>query len=239
VVIGACFDYFWNIFGSYYPIKNLKLSILIDAMVNILDDFFDEQMDKETKSLFILEYLRVFSTYSKTIDDPILEDLIASYFNKLITLAVAESLYMEKVKKESDLKKVVEYSKILLTLRGMDIDIFVEIATLNNKRLKNNQDLMKLARSFRAINIFKKDIGDIDYDRKQGQETLVTFMYSKDKEKLNSYVDLVLSELRKSSEAFLEKLISSKNDESRFIGNSFNNQMLENTKEAKNLIVNL
>ena len=51
-------------FGKFYPKKYIEISISIDAMINILDDLIDEDVDNKEKTLFMFEFLRVYSLYN-------------------------------------------------------------------------------------------------------------------------------------------------------------------------------
>ncbi len=163
-------------FGKFYPKKYLGISIFIDAMINILDDLIDEDVDDKEKTLFILELLRVYSLCnSRNIKEKI-QTAIGHDFNKLISLAIAEKIYQKMITKEKDIKKIIEYSIQIFGCRGADIDIFNEIALTDIKDNNAARKVKEMGRIFRAVNIFKKDIKDINYDKKMGTETIVTLM---------------------------------------------------------------
>ena len=48
-----------------YPIEILELSITIDAIVNLLDDIYDEILTKEKKAILVIELLRLIPFISK------------------------------------------------------------------------------------------------------------------------------------------------------------------------------
>ncbi|MBD3363226.1 hypothetical protein GF362_05890 [Candidatus Dojkabacteria bacterium] len=165
-------------FGELYPTSILQLSVNIDAMINILDDLLDENINNEIKTLYIFEFLRIFSIYSYKSKKIEINDLMGNYINKLITLAVSESYYLKQIKNNLDLEYVMQASIKTLTLRSLDIDVFVELVmqTLGIYD-KNEFNIIRMSsRLFRAVNILKKDIDDIDYDIKNEQETLVTYI---------------------------------------------------------------
>ncbi|MFC1678204.1 hypothetical protein ACFLZ9_00525 [Patescibacteria group bacterium] len=182
-------------FSKNYPEKITELSLTIDAMVNILDDFYDEKMSQDEKALYIIEYLRVFALYSNINPDKKIQKAVGLYFNKLITLAVAENIYLVQIKKEKALDKIIEYSAGLLLCRSMDIDIFNEVALVNYKDKKLANKTMLMGRIFRAINILKKDIVDIEYDKKNNLESVVTHVFDKKGKKFIQYIDGLVTHL--------------------------------------------
>jgi hypothetical protein len=163
-------------FDSDYPREVLGISVAIDAMINILDDLLDEDVAKKAKTLYILEYLRIFSLYSKTKPNPFIQECMFNYFNKLIMLAVFEGNVLKKVKEEKQTSKIIRYASKLLMIRAYDIDIFVEVVLDSLDIKKDREDILDIARAFRAINILKKDVIDIPYDLSHRQETLMTYL---------------------------------------------------------------
>lgn len=162
-------------FAGYYPEEYLKLSLLIDATVNILDDIYDENMSKETRGLYLVEFLRISSLYNLHKLTKNIQEAVGHYFNQLITLAVAEGVYFKMIENEKELDKIVKLSADLLLCRAQDINIFNEIALVNHQN--NEKESIKLiGRIFRAINILKKDVDDIDYDKSNNMVSVVTYM---------------------------------------------------------------
>jgi len=176
-------------FGRCYPKSLVEFSLKVDAMINILDDLFDESLSKEEKGIYILEYLRVFSLFCLSKSNRKFNREIGRYFNKLITLALAEGFLLEKIKNTPNPGEVVEISEVLLKLRGYDIDIFVEIALSGSKDLKQSFGIKKTFRFFRAMNILKKDILDIKHDKKFKQETVVTYLLERDGFDFSNYIE--------------------------------------------------
>lgn len=180
-------------FGRKYPNEVVLLSLLVDAMINILDDFFDEDLDKEAKKLYLVEYLRAFAVYSKIGLSKKLEKRMSLYFNKLIMLAMAEQMILKKIESLKELKVIVDLASKLLTSRSQDIDIFVEIAAEKQKISKKEAlNLQNMSRLFRAVNIFRKDILDIDHDLKNKQFTVVTEMHKRGASTYTSFIKELL-----------------------------------------------
>ncbi|MCD4694386.1 hypothetical protein K8R62_03445 [bacterium] len=166
-------------FGKKYPEKLSEISLLIDSMVNILDDFFDENLNKETRGQMLIEYLRIFSLFNYSFLNKKIQLSLGKYFNQLITLALAEDLYQNRILKNSNFEDIINDSVELLLCRGMDIDIFIEIALMDCKNRDTGEKIKKIARVFRAINIFKKDIKDINHDKKNNINTVTITILDK------------------------------------------------------------
>lgn len=185
-------------FGKFYPKKYIEISMSIDAIINILDDLLDEKINGKEKTLFILEFLRVYSLYnSRNIKEKI-QTAIGHDFNKLISLAIAEKIYQKMIAKEKNIKKIIEYSMQIFNCRGTDIDIFNEIALTDVKNNNAVRKVKEMGRIFRAVNIFKKDIKDINYDKKNGVETIVILMSLRKDHNFFEYTEKLLNK-------FLEK----------------------------------
>ncbi|MFC1649314.1 hypothetical protein ACFL2C_01195 [Patescibacteria group bacterium] len=180
-------------FAEFYPEIYFELSIQIDAMINILDDLLDEKLDHNSKITYVLEYLRVFSIYCLNHPKKEIQLNMSNYFNKLITLAIAEPGYIDIVSTQKDMNKIVSLSIELLMLRSHDVDIFVQIAASGCKDI----DYSSVKKSFgiyRALNILKKDIVDIDHDKKNKQSTMITHMLGRKNEyDFKDYVTQTLS----------------------------------------------
>jgi len=197
-------------FDKKYPTKNLEISLAADAMVNLLDDLLDEKLSDKEKELYVVEFLRVFAIYSKN-NIPSLNNWMGDYMNKLITLAIAEQVYQNQILKEKELKELAQKSKELLTCRGVDIEIFVQIALSTHKASNNVFDkMLNIARIFRGMNILKKDIHDIEHDIKIGNKTAVLLVLNKKNISFREYADeltkLLLEEQEKNIQSIAEGL---------------------------------
>jgi len=159
-------------FGAQYPEKYIDLSLYVDALINILDDFFDEDLTKEVKGMYIIECLRLMSLLISFSHLSKIQEELGVYFEKLITLALAEDFYEKKISQTEDYQKIIEFSAQLLLCRAQDIEIFTEIALLDYKNKEDKKSIIELSRIFRAINIFKKDINDREHDRSNNIKTV-------------------------------------------------------------------
>lgn len=181
-------------FANLYPKEVTRISIYIDTIINILDDLLDEKIDDENKKLYILEFLRVFSLYNYNHPPKEVQIYLGNYFNKLISLAVVENCYKNLASNKNKIKEIARCSIKVLDCRSMDIDIFNEIAILRNccnYTSIEKEKIIKAGRIFRAVNIMKKDIEDLDYDKKTGQDSVISKIADKEKYNLHEYALLI------------------------------------------------
>jgi len=175
---------------SNYPSNILKLSLSIDVIVNLLDDILDEEINKQDKILYVVELVRALAVYNCQKYEKNIQDSVANYFNKIIAIAVAENFYRNLIEKEDNTEKILDYSTKVYDCRSLDIDIFIEIPLLNlydNLEKENIKNIIKIGRIFRALNLIKKDIGDIEHDRKNDIWTAVMLLQNKG----NSFKDYI------------------------------------------------
>jgi len=165
--------YAYNVYKDEYPQDLLVLSLCIDAMINILDDFYDENLSKEKKQIYLIELLRVNSFINQHMPSLDLLNELGFYFDKLITLAVAENFSLAEMKRNDNEDFIKNTATSILLTRASDVDIFVQLAEYKN----NITSLVKDFRLFRALNILKKDILDLENDIASGQESVVTFLH--------------------------------------------------------------
>ena len=178
-------------FGSLYPSSYTSISLFLDALVNISDDIFDEPLEKKEISLYMAECLKLLSLLNSSPRISQLQPELGIYFSKLLSLVMAENFYKEKISQSRDDERILEDSAKLLLIRAQDIDIFTEIALLDFDSQKDLDLIKEIARIFRAINIFKKDIKDLDYDLSRNIKTIVTILRDKDIDFKNYTQDLL------------------------------------------------
>ncbi|MBN1169235.1 hypothetical protein JXA63_05085 [Candidatus Woesebacteria bacterium] len=170
-------EYVMEMFGKSYPGRFLMSSVMMDSMINILDDLYDENLTRDERKMYLIEYLRVVAIFNMLGHSERLQKSIGNYFDKLITLAVAEQAILKEIEKAKSMKKIVKLSNKLLLMRSHDIDIFVQMV-LEDKSV-NYLSLLDCARCFRSINLLKKDILDLQHDIDNDQPTLVTNLRSR------------------------------------------------------------
>jgi len=194
-----------QVMGDIYPQKTTSLSLSIDAFINILDDLLDENLDKPTKTAYIVEFIRIMAIFTSRISDSVQRERIERCFNKLISIAIGETIYRNLIKNENNTEKLIELVKEVYTYVSLDIDIFIELPLLEMSFEQNEiNKLVSLGRHFRMLNLIKKDIDDIEHDKKSGTDTGVTLALEKDnsKEIINSVADKIVSASR---QIFLDK----------------------------------
>lgn len=220
-------------FAEHYPEEYLKLSLYIDAMVNILDDIYDENMNKETRGLYLVEFLRIFSLYNLSELTKNIQEPLGHYFNQLITLAVAEGVYFKMIEGEKELDKIVKLSADLLLCRAQDIDIFNEIALVNYQNNKK-ENIKLIGRIFRAINILKKDVNDIDYDKSNNMVSVVTHISDRQDINFSEYLKKLANYLLEKAEKE-KSLIKDSDSKIKTPVNNFMAMIKENVSEIENL----
>lgn len=230
-----------------YPEGVVELSLTLDATVNILDDLLDETLTREVKGLFIgatycfpkqatlnesltkeekalyvVELLRLISNYTLLEKDIDTRTRVFDYYHKLIAVAVMEEVYYSRMKAAGDMEELLSNARGVYGVRSRDMDIFIEIPLL---RLKRNgeeiADTVRLARTFRCLNLVKKDIDDYGHDTSMGADTTITMLY-RDKRTFRKVVEELVDSYMKESESFkgscryrgrLAEIIASERDE--------------------------
>lgn len=162
-----------------YHMNSLKLSISIDAMINIFDDLFDENIEQHTKNFYLVEIFRMLANYHYQELDENLRFHVGNYFNKLIMIALLEKYFYDLMKNGKKDDYLLKNAAHVYDVRSLDIDIFVEIPLLASNTIQFKDDILKVARIFRALEIIKKDFLDVEYDLENGQDTLFTMFWNR------------------------------------------------------------
>jgi len=162
-----------------YPMNSLNLSISIDAMINIFDDLFDENLEKHIKNFYLVEIFRMLANYHYQEFDENLRFYVGNYFNKLIMIALLERHFYDLIKIGKKDDYLLKNAAHVYDVRSLDIDIFVEIPLMASNIIQFKDDLLKVARIFRALELIKKDFLDVEYDLENGQETLFTMFWNR------------------------------------------------------------
>lgn len=162
-----------------YSMDSLKLLISIDAIVNILDDLLDENLEEHVQNVYILEIIRILAYYHYQNTNDVLRYHIGNYFNKGIIIALLEKHFYDLIKNENRDKKLLEIAINVYNIRSLDIDIFIEIPLLASNTIQCKDVVLKVARIFRALELIKKDFLDVKHDLENGQETLFTMFWNR------------------------------------------------------------
>lgn len=148
-----------------YPDEILMPSIFIDASVNLLDDILDETLSKEQKGVYLVELIRVLAMQNNFHLSKKLQKIISGYFNKIIFIAGSENFLYTQILNEKNEAKLLELCINSYPCRSLDMDIFIELPLAKNKHTKQEiNSALIAARSFRVINLAKKDFADLPHD---------------------------------------------------------------------------
>jgi len=163
-----------------YPVDSLKISISIDAIINILDDLLDEKLEKRAKNYYIVEIIRTLANYHYQNNDEIIRLCIGNYFNKCMTIAILEKHFYDLVRNENREDELLKYLTYVYDIRSLDIDVFIEIPLLESNIFHVKGDVLKAARSYRALELIKKDFLDVEHDGDSGIDTLFTILWDRE-----------------------------------------------------------
>ncbi len=172
-----------------YPESVLSLSLLLDAIINILDDLLDEVLIQEQRATYILELVRILAVYNHLSISDSLRQRIATYFNKCICIVISESIFRDKIREAKNSEKKIDYTIQCYDVKSIDMDIFIELPliALHGARIRLNE-ILQLARVHRAIALIKKDFQDIEHDMKNGTETPIFLLSREGSEELKQYM---------------------------------------------------
>jgi len=162
-----------------YPMNSLNLSMSIDAMINIFDDLFDENLEKKTKNFYLVEIFRMLANYHYQEFDENLRFHVGNYFNKLIMIALLEKHFYNLIMNGKEYGHLLKNATHVYDIRSLDIDIFVEIPLSASNTIQFKDEILKVARIYRALELIKKDFLDVEYDLENGQETLFTIFWNR------------------------------------------------------------
>lgn len=173
-----------------YPMNSLNLSISIDAMINIFDDLFDENLEKYKKNYYLLEIFRMLANYHYQASNENLRFHMGNYFNKIIMIASLEKHFYNLITNEKMDDNLLKTTTHIYDIRSLDVDIFIEIPLLASDTIQFKDDVLKAARIHRALELLKKDILDIEHDIENGLETLFTIFWDR-----KNYLKKLISKL--------------------------------------------
>jgi hypothetical protein len=186
-----------------YPIEILELSITIDAMVNLLDDIYDETLTKEQKAIIVIELLRLIPFVTKSHSEKI-RLKISEYFNKILTVAITESIYRDLIEGTNDFKEKLKYGIDCYNCKSKDIDLFIELPLLklgiNEKSIRN---MIKIFNIHRALSIIFKDLKDINHDYQN--QTYTPIMLLAETEKDLNYLNHIINYYNESLNNLIEE----------------------------------
>ncbi len=160
-----------------YPDSTLNTSLTLDAMINLLDDIYDEALGKEEMALYIVELIRTIANMNHLVEDGE-RTAMERYFNKILVIAFSEMHYRTRIKEsvsyEEKLSSVIKCYEV----KSTDMDVFIELP-LRAKGLDDETTSMytRLGRVHRAVSIIVKDLDDLEHDVEAGEETPVVLLF--------------------------------------------------------------
>ena len=174
-----------------YSLDSLNLSISIDAIINILDDLLDENLEKQAKTFYIVEIIRTLANYHYQKSNKALRHCIGNYFNKCIMIALLEKHFYDLLRNTKENDYILKYPTYIYDIRSLDIDVFVEIHLLASNTIQFKDDIIKVARTYRALELIKKDILDVEHDVDNGIDTIFTILWNRKNDLLKSVNNLI------------------------------------------------
>ena len=174
-----------------YSSDSLNLSISIDAIINILDDLLDENLEKQAKTFYIVEIIRTLANYHYQKSNEALRHCIGNYFNKCIMIALLEKHFYDLLRNTKENDYILKYPTHIYDIRSLDIDVFIEIPLLASNTIQFKDDIIKVARTYRALELIKKDILDVEHDVDNGIDTIFTILWNRKNDLLKSVNNLI------------------------------------------------
>lgn len=172
-----------------YPKNITILSVSIDSIINALDDLLDENLTKDEKALYIVEMIRVMSLKSLFNLSKDMAMAISNYFNKILLVAISEAVYTQVFEDEKDIMERFNCGALSYKSRSVDVDIFFDIPLIELGYSKKDIDtIMKAARSFRMVNLARKDLLDFEHDKENQNFNLLIMLYN-DGVRIQNFID--------------------------------------------------
>jgi hypothetical protein len=176
-----------------YPKTILQKSLLLDAMINLLDDLYDEMLTKEDMTLYIREVLRILALFHRQTLSDSERKTIADYFTKILYIALLESTFITKMQTTSNSTEQFQYAIECYDGKAMDLDIFLELPLLE---LRVHPTIITRVVSFgniaRAVSILIKDINDLNHDIINKITTPMVLLSQNPKEVFNKTIQAFL-----------------------------------------------
>lgn len=204
-------------FGKYYPKEAYPYSKSIDIYTAAMDDLYDDSNapDQERKLNVLASNKNVISILSWPEN---LKNEAALHFQKMFIIGLGEAENTMKLKSVSTENEAIDVAKKCYFLRAIDMDFAVRIPSIYlNLSPEEKRDIEKSGRCFRAVNLCKKDINDVDHDRKHETETPITIFLDKQFD-----IEHLKSSLIEDSLEILEEIIkNSKSEIVEYVSNNF------------------
>ncbi|RLF83690.1 hypothetical protein DRN44_00200 [Thermococci archaeon] len=163
-------------FGIDYDNEVLKLSIVLDAIVNSADDISDLKLDESSREekieclirecLSWVLYSKLLIEFSSKYSDKTNKLLMKKYFIEISYIPLMERKYYEEIQNILDESEMINKACEAYLMRAVDIDIFSKLFLLTNNDLtdKKKRRIEEILRYVRALEILAKDRYDLYYD---------------------------------------------------------------------------
>jgi hypothetical protein len=160
-----------------YPDSTLNASLTLDAMINLLDDIYDEALGKEEMALYMVELIRTIANMNHLVEDGERTSM-ERYFNKILVIAFSEMHYRTRIKEslsyEEKLSSVIKCYEV----KSTDMDVFIELPLRANGLEDETMSMYtRLGRVHRAVSIIIKDLDDLKHDVEAGEETPAVLLF--------------------------------------------------------------
>lgn len=200
--------YAQDAFGKYYPREAYPYSWVIDIYTAAMDDLYDDSNapDLERKLNVLGSNKSVIAMLSWP---EILRNEAILHLQKMLIIGLGEAENTMKLKTVSEESEAIDIAKKCYFIRAIDMDFAVRIPSIYlNLSSEEIESIENSGRCFRAVNLCKKDINDVDHDRKHETETPITIFLDKEFE-----IDELKSSLLNDSLGVLEEIIENAENE--------------------------
>ncbi len=161
--------------------------VCLDAVVNSLDDTMDvarptkaEKWEREvTKTISMLIIFRELGTMDKSIQKAV-TDKALQFIISLSQIPWVEKDFAEKILKSNSDEDEIKNSILCVKERSRDIDLFLDIALMvSGVSGKEADTIRKAVKNYRTLEIFWKDLADIDLDIENNSKTQTVILFEK------------------------------------------------------------
>lgn len=166
-------------FGKYYPKEAYFYSKALDEYTSAMDDIYDDsKMNREEVRINIFLIHKI--VMNMLLWPSKIRKIAYEHYEKMIRIAVIQDItnyQLNKIKKEEN---AIEIALKNYEGRAIDIDFAIEIALYFLKfRKKERELILDAGRIFRGINLFFKDIRDLQHDIFHETKTPIVIFHNK------------------------------------------------------------
>jgi len=145
-------EYAWKAI-PIHPTNTLPLSVLLDAILNILDDL----SNKQNVDVYAIELAKLISLLCLQDNFYKHRNRISEYFQKILCVKGLEAVYYDAIRQSKSFDYKLFFTIKCYSLKSMDVDIFFELPLTDLSLETGVEWVVKLARMFRAIDMIKRD----------------------------------------------------------------------------------